>query len=362
MMMNPNYGHLRLDRDVASALRRSPGSTNCPLLSIIIIVVVGVAALRHAHPADRAAVARRGAEGSRRDGRRQPRLLLLLHRPAAPRARHHRRHPDRDDLPARRLRRDPRHDQRRSGLRLDQHPLSSSITQALLELRRRRRVGRRHRRGRARQYRRLLPDAHGRQEPERAEAMARAVTRQTHRTFTILAWIVALPDLLPDPLDDPHQLQDRGRRHPRSRRRSCPSALDAGELRRGAGTLQLLRALRSTRSSSRSARPCSASSSPFPAAWSMAFSPAQAHQGPPDVDAVDQDDAGGRRAGADLPHLQEPRTCSTTSAGIDRDPDADRPADRHLDALHLLQGNPGRHPRGRAHGRRRRCGRRSSTC
>ena len=33
----------------------------------------------------------------------------------------------------------------------------------------------------------------------------------------------------------------------------------------------------------------------------------QAHQGHPDVDAVDQDDAGGRRAGADLPHLQEPR-------------------------------------------------------
>ena len=40
----------------------------------------------------------------------------------------------------------------------------------------------------------------------------------------------------------------------------------------------------------------------------------------------------------------------------------DQPADRGLDALHLLQGDPGRHPRGRAHGRRDAVGRRSSTC
>ena len=33
--------------------------------------------------------------------------LLLLHHAAAPGPRDHRRHPDRDDLPARRLRRDP---------------------------------------------------------------------------------------------------------------------------------------------------------------------------------------------------------------------------------------------------------------
>ncbi len=42
-----------------------------------------------------------------------------------------------------------------------------------------------------------------------------------------------------------------------------------------------------------------------PAAYAMAFFPGQADQGPPALDAVDQDDAGGRRAGADLSHRQE---------------------------------------------------------
>ena len=50
-----------------------------------------------------------------------------------------------------------------------------------------------------------------------------------------------------------------------------------------------------------------------PAAWSMAFAPQQAHQGHPDVDAVDQDDAGGRRAGADLLDISQTCTCSTAS-------------------------------------------------
>ena len=42
-------------------------------------------------------------------------LLLLLHHAAASRPRDHRGHPDRDDLPAQRLRRDLRHHQRRPG-------------------------------------------------------------------------------------------------------------------------------------------------------------------------------------------------------------------------------------------------------
>ena len=37
----------------------------------------------------------------------------------------------------------------------------------------------------------------------------------------------------------------------------------------------------------------------------------QADQGSPDVDAVDQDDAGGRRAGADLPPVHATCICST---------------------------------------------------
>ena len=41
---------------------------------------------------------------------------------------------------------------------------------------------------------------------------------------------------------------------------------------------------------------------------------------------------------------------------------ADQPADRGLDALHLLQGDPEGHPRGGAHGRRHARSRRSGMC
>ena len=41
-----------------------------------------------------------------------------------------------------------------------------------------------------------------------------------------------------------------------------------------------------------------------------------------------------------------------TRVGADHGAHPDQPADRHLDALHLLQGDPGRHPRSGAHGRR----------
>ena len=54
----------------------------------------------------------------------------------------------------------------------------------------------------------------------------------------------------------------------------------------------------------------------MPAAYAMAFSPDEAHQGPPAVDAVDQDDAGGRRAGPDLPAFPRPPACSTRRTGL----------------------------------------------
>ena len=41
--------------------------------------------------------------------------------------------------------------------------------------------------------------------------MARAVTTRRKIGFTVAAWVVAPADLLPDPLDDPDQLQDRAR-------------------------------------------------------------------------------------------------------------------------------------------------------
>ena len=77
---------------------------------------LGMAALRQPDPADRAAVARRGAEGGGRSSTAPASSPFLLYRAAAHRARDHRRHPDRDDLPAQRLRRNPRHHRRRPGL------------------------------------------------------------------------------------------------------------------------------------------------------------------------------------------------------------------------------------------------------
>ncbi len=87
----------------------------------------------------------------------------------------------------------------------------------------------------------------------------------------------------------------------------------------------------------------------------------QAHQGHPALDALDQDDAAGRRAGADLPDLQDLRParfpCRTDLHPLPR-----QFADRDLDAVHLFQGDPARHPRGRAHGRRHHRPRDSSMC
>ena len=45
----------------------------------------------------------------------------------------------------------------------------------------------------------------------------------------------------------------------------------------------------------------------MPAAYAMAFYPGQQDQGPVDVDAIHQDDAGGGRAGADVPDLPQHR-------------------------------------------------------
>ena len=71
---------------------------------------LAMAALRHPHPAHRHPVARRGAEGSgaRWTGRRRCPFFFYIVLPHLARA-DHRRHPDRDDLPAQRLRRDPGH-------------------------------------------------------------------------------------------------------------------------------------------------------------------------------------------------------------------------------------------------------------
>ena len=75
---------------------------------------LAMAAVCDPDPAHRAAVARRRAEGSGRDGRRRRAVDLHLHHAAASRAPDHGGDPDRDDLPAHRVRRNLRHHRRRS--------------------------------------------------------------------------------------------------------------------------------------------------------------------------------------------------------------------------------------------------------
>ena len=84
--------------------------------------VVAMAAVREPDSVDCAAIARRRAEGGGAARRRRRALLFCLHRAAAHRPRDHSRHPDRDDFPAQRVRRDLRDHHRRPGRRHDQIP------------------------------------------------------------------------------------------------------------------------------------------------------------------------------------------------------------------------------------------------
>ena len=77
----------------------------------------------------------------------------------------------------------------------------------------------------------------------------------------------------------------------------------------------------------------------------------QAHEGRAALDALHQDDAAGRRPDPDLSPVQEYRAARFPRRA-DRGGVPDQPADHRLDALHLFQGDPGRDPGGRAHGRR----------
>ena len=86
-----------------------------------------------------------------------------------------------------------------------------------------------------------------------------------------------LPDLLPDPVDGADQLQDRARRLSRCRRIPV-LRLDARELRRGAGALELLCARQLDRAVDR--RQLVGLAIAVPAAWSMAFAPTVPSTGP----------------------------------------------------------------------------------
>ena len=74
------------------------------------------------------------------------------------------------------------------------------------------------------------------------------------------------------------------------------------------------------------------------------------------MDAVHQDAAAGRRAGADLPDVPYAQFARHAHRP-GHDLRADEPADRRLDAVHLLQGSAERNPGGGPHGRRAHLGR-----
>src|SRR5690606_35499655 len=116
---------------------------------------------------------------------------LHLHRSAAPRARHHRRHPDRDHLSPLGFRRNPGHHQRRPG-RSDDDDHLSRLHAGAPAVRCGRRLGGRHHRRHPRQHRRHLSHSADRPElgPLGEEAMARAISTRRKVTFTILGWTI----------------------------------------------------------------------------------------------------------------------------------------------------------------------------
>ena len=80
MLMHPVYGAVRLDRAIRSALQPIDWFAQCAAVLRHPDRRLAVAALRDADPAHRAAVARRGAEGGGRDGRRRPLSCFVYHR------------------------------------------------------------------------------------------------------------------------------------------------------------------------------------------------------------------------------------------------------------------------------------------
>ena len=138
--------------------------TDAPLFSVILIVawqwlpfatLILLTALQSLDEEQK--------EAAEMDGARA-RVDLHLHHAAASGAADHGGDPDRDDLPAHRVRRNLRHHRRRTGPADHQHRVPDLFA-GPDAVRRRRRIGRRTGRGRDRQHRGLLPGPDRRPEP-----------------------------------------------------------------------------------------------------------------------------------------------------------------------------------------------------
>ncbi len=318
---------------------------------------LAMAAVREPDHPDRAAIARRGAEGGQRARRRRADLLFLLYRAAAHLARAITVVMLIETIFLLNVFAEIR--VTTNGGPVDDQYSVPNFRTGHQRQRCRRRGGGRHRRRHPRQHRRVLPCPHDRQEPGELSHGAASQNPQARR-HDGSGLARRFPDLLPDSVDLPDRLQDRGGR-------LCDPAeipvlpLDDGELRRRCSSAPTtsLHAFNSIVLSigCQPRRPGHLGSRRL----GDGVRADQAHQGPADVDALDQDDAGRGRVHGDLFHLPAVPPARQPLGHRLRSDDG-QPADPGLDALHLLQGNSGRHPRGRAHGRRLAVRTRSSTC
>lgn len=190
MFMNPVNG---LFAWLAKLLGLQPFDflANAPLLSIILIVawqwlpfatLILLTALQSLDEEQKEAAQMDGA------GAGKP---LHLSRPAASLTGDHGGHPDPDDLPAVGLRRDPRHHQWRSGYAEHESHIPR-LRPSPSAVRCGRRLGGRNHRGHPRQHRRILPDAHDRQDAGGLRPMARNVSTGRKLITTVVAWTIGI--------------------------------------------------------------------------------------------------------------------------------------------------------------------------
>ncbi|CAM2152090.1 hypothetical protein PT2222_270112 [Paraburkholderia tropica] len=152
--------------------------------------------------------------------------------------------------------------------------------------------------------------------------------------------------VLPDLLDDDHGVQDRAA----GLRSVAVLHADARQLPRGVRAQQLL-CVRMEFGADLGGRDDRLPDSRRARRLRDGVLPESPHAENPAVDALDQDDAVGRRAGADLSAVEEHRPARQRERTRDR-LHADQSADRGVDVVHLLQRDSARHSRSRTHGRR----------